>query len=339
MNLSFPTTAGTLGRSLGIPLVGDDKAPICRLAPLEGAQLGTLSFLGSKKYAPVLDRISGAVLLISPSLVRPELPLTYLVAEKPQITFAQIAKCFAIKTSIEGISPQAVIHPQAKLGRKVSVGACAVVSKEAVIGEGTVIYPHVYVGEQVEVGNHCEIYPHAVLLDRVVVGNRVRIYSGSVIGSPGFGLFETDGGREEIPQLGTVVVEDDVRIGANVTIDRATLGETRIGAGSKLDDQVHVGHNCQIGKNCVLCAFVGLAGSVVLEDGVILAGQVGVADHVVIGKGARMGAQSGTNMNLKSGETYFSSPAIPIKEALKTLRYLRKLPNLFERVLRLETKD
>jgi UDP-3-O-[3-hydroxymyristoyl] glucosamine N-acyltransferase len=208
------------------------------------------------------------------------------------------------------------------------------------IGAGTVLYPYVFVGSQVEVGQNCMIYPNVSLLEKVKIGNRVKIFPGAVLGADGFGLMtrETagEGSVSEMPQIGNVVIEDDVRIGANSTIDRGTLGETRIGKGSKLDDQVHIGHNSKIGKNCILCGQVGLSGSVVVEDNVVMGGQVGVSDHMKIGKGARIGGQAGVGTDLEGGEEYFGSPALPMKLSLRILRQFKRLPELVERIRALE---
>ena len=176
----------------------------------------------------------------------------------------------------------------------------------------------------------------ALPICQVVVGNRVKILSGSVLGSEGFGFLEGDSGYTEMPQIGWVHIEDDVRIGAKCTIDRSTLGATVVGKGTKIDDQVHVGHNCRIGKNCILCAQVGLAGSSILEDGVILAGQVGVAGHLTIHKNAICGGQTGVTRDLEANQKYFLTPATPLTEALRTVTASKKLPEILKRIKKLE---
>jgi UDP-3-O-[3-hydroxymyristoyl] glucosamine N-acyltransferase len=188
----------------------------------------------------------------------------------------------------------------------------------------------------VTVGEGCEIHPYVSVFTLVEIGNHVKIFSGSVLGSEGFGFIEGANGYIEMPQLGKVVVEDNVRIGANCTIARGTLGETRIGKGSKLDDQVHIAHNCILGKNCILCGQASLAGSTVLEDEVVLGGQVGLAGHLTVGKGAKLAGQSGASINLKPGETYLGSPAIPIREAIRAFVQWRKLPELAKRIQHLQ---
>jgi UDP-3-O-[3-hydroxymyristoyl] glucosamine N-acyltransferase len=336
MEFDLPTTAAALGRIFKGAVVGDGSALVTSLAPLSQAGSGTLSYCANKKYGALLNQIKGAILLTSQDLVRPELPLTYIVVSNPQEAFARVAKQFSLQANWEGVSPQAVVHPTAVLAHGVKIGPFAVVGESASIGRDSILYPFVYVGAGVSIGEHCELHPQVTILDRVRIGHRVKIFSGSVLGSDGFGLVTTEQGITEMPQIGTVVIEDDVRIGAHCSIDRGTLGETRVGANSKLDDQVHVGHNCRIGRNCVLCGQVGLSGSVVLEDNVVLGGQVGIADHVIVGAKARLAGQSGTSSHLRGGEDYFGSPATPIKESFKILRQIRKLPELASRLKRLE---
>ena len=337
-DLEFPTTAATLGRSLGARVIGNGDAEIRLLSSLENAREGTLSFFSNKKYGSCLTQIKGAVLFTSESLARPELPLTYIIVPDPQTAFAAIAGKFAARPAWPGISPQSVIHPKAVLKENVHVGPFAVISEGASIGAGTVVQAFAYIAPDVVIGEDCQIHSHVTILDRTEIGNRVKVFPGSVIGSDGFGFFGSDSptGHKEMPQIGNVVIEDDVRIGAHCTVDRATLGETRIGRGTKLDDQVHVGHNCRVEKNVILCAQVGLGGSVVIEENVILAGQVGIGHGVTVGKGARMGGQSGSGTNVKGGETYFMTPAIPIKDTVKVVRYMRKLPEIWARLKKLE---
>lgn len=274
----------------------------------------------------------------SPDLVRSDLPVTYLVVPDPQTAFASIARQFDRPAVWEGISPQAAIHPSAVLASGVSVGPFAVIGEGCRVGAGSHIFSGAALGAFVEIGEGCQIHPQVTLHDRTQIGNRVKILAGSVIGSDGFGLLAKDntGAHGEMPQLGNVVIEDDVRVGAKCTIDRGTLGETRVGRGTKIDDQVHIGHNCQIGSNCVLCAQVGIAGSTVLEDDVVVAGQVGIGHDVRIGKGAVIGAKSATSVNLDAGENYFGIPAIPLRESLRVVRAWRKLPDLLTRMKRVE---
>lgn len=336
--IEFPTTAATLGKILGAEILGNGDISVLAVGSLESAVAipGTLAFLSEKKHVPMLSRLNGSVVLTTPELAQSLAQTACLVVADPKRVFAEIAKNFLPKNPWSGRSPQAVIHPKAKLGANVNVGPFAVICEGASVGEGTTIYPHSYVGPDVVVGNSCEIHPFTTLLQNVVVGNRVRIFSGSVLGSEGFGFLDSSSGFTLMPQIGKVVIEDDVRIGAKCTVDRATLGETRIKRGTIIDDQVHIGHNCTVGERNALCAQVGLAGSTTLENNVMLGGQVGLAGHLTVGEGARMAGQSGSSSNLTGGKTYLGSPAVPIEDSIKVFRATRKLPGLMDRVRKLE---
>ncbi|NBX92873.1 MAG: UDP-3-O-(3-hydroxymyristoyl)glucosamine N-acyltransferase [Proteobacteria bacterium] len=338
-SVCIPTTAGELGRLLEATLVGDPNCPIATLSALEEAHPGSLSFIAHAKFSPLLKTLKkGVVVLSEQDWVDNQSEATFLIVKEPKKAFARIAKSLVPKHPWEGISSQASVHPSAKIGTGVTIGPGSIVCENVVIGDGTVIYPSVYIGPDVIMGSQCEIHPQVVLLTRVQLGNRVRIFSGSVLGSEGFGFLENPDGYMEMPQLGWVRIDDDVRIGAKCTIDRSTLGDTHIGQGTKIDDQVHIGHNCRVGKNCILCAQVGLAGSSILKDGVILGGQVGVGGHLTIHEKAVLGGQTGVTRDLEGNETYYSNPAIPLTEALRVATFSRKLPELFKRVRKLEEK-
>jgi UDP-3-O-[3-hydroxymyristoyl] glucosamine N-acyltransferase len=336
MDLHFPTTAAALGRHFEAAVIGNADAEIHTLAALNEAGSGALSFYSSRKYREALDQIKNAVLFTRSELVRPELPLTYLVVENPQVAFAEVARVYAARSAPRGISPLATVSPSAELAPDVSVGPFAVIEENAIIGPGTAIMAYAYVGAGVIIGRDCWIYPRVTLLERVRLGDRVKIFPGSVLGSEGFGFIREGVEFSEMPQIGMVIVEDNVRIGANCTIDRGTLGETRIGEGTKLDDQVHLGHNVQVGRHCCLCAQVGIGGSSVLEDEVMLGGQVGIGDHVRVGARARMGGQSGSGNNVVGGQDYFGTPPLPVKQSIRADILKGELPNFAKRVRRLE---
>lgn len=334
MELHFPTTAQAVGQLLNVPVVGDLERKVERFSSLDGATAGALCFLSDRSFSKHLAKVEGAVVLTKQECADPNLPLTFLIVDDPKLAFIRLTKAASIAPFEEGIASSAHLGKGVTLGEGVSVGPFAVLEEGVSIGAGTQIGAHVYIGKGTLVGQSCSLYPHVTILNNVRIGNHVKIFPSAVIGSDGFGFVE--GSLEEIPQIGTVVIEDHVRVGAHTTIDRATLGETRIGANTKIDNHCQIAHNCQIGKNVVLCGFVGLAGSVVLEDGVLLAGQVGVADHSRIGAGARVGAHSGVNSFLKGGGTYFGAPAIPMREYLVLFKHFKKLPELFKRVAQLE---
>lgn len=337
--LEFPITAGKLAAYLNAPILGDPEALIERVGSVQNSNQRGLCYLADKKAQHFLSSlVQGSVVLTKKDWVREELPITYVLVNEPKSVFAQIAKSFEPKSQWMGISDKAVIHPEAEVSSLAHVAPFAVICEGAKVGSHAVIYPHAYVGPGVQIGEWCEVHSQVVLVANVTLGDRVRVLAGSVLGSDGFGLIEGNLGHQEMPQVGTVIIENDVRIGAKCTIDRGTLGETRIGSGSKLDDQVHVGHNCIVGKNVILCAQVGLAGSSVIEDGVVLAGQVGVGDHIRIGKGARVGGQTGVTQDLPGNETYFSTPAVPLKQALRSHVLVKNLSELVGRVRALEKK-
>ncbi len=335
-SLEFPTTAGRLAAWLNGEVIGDDQTPINRFSSIEAPMARSLCFLADRKYLNHLKSVTDSVVLTSKEFSSEAASTTLVVVDEPKVAFHRVLSALKSKPKWQGISPLASIHPSAQIAPGASIGPYAVVGAKTVVGAGTTLFPFAYLGEEVSVGEQCRIHPQVVVLDRVAIGNRVVIFPGAIIGSEGFGIVDTAEGMSQMPQIGTVVIEDGVRIGAHCTIDRGALGETRIGKNAQLDDQVHVGHNCQIGANTILCAQVGLSGSVKLGQKVILAGQVGIADGIEIGDKARVGAQSGVGINIPAGETYFSSPAFPIKEAMRSIRYFRKLPELWERLKRLE---
>lgn len=339
-DFTFPTTAGEIARALGAPLLGDSAAEVRGLGSLKEAKVGTLTFLANPKYSDYLMGATGAVLLTEKGLVKEGLPLTYIIVDNPQLVFAGIARRFSTQWHFQEVSPKAEIHPSAKLGKGVSVGPFSVIGPGAVLGDGVHVASNVYIGAGVHVGEGCELHPHVVLREAVILGRRVKVFANSVIGSDGFGLIPSGTGMapSEMPQIGTVVIEDDVRIGALCTVDRATLGETRIGSGCKLDDHVHIGHNAQLGKNVILCGCTALGGSVVIEDDVLMGGQVGVSQGVRIAKGVRVGAQTLVVADILTQGNYFLSPALPLNHGLRAWNYFKKLPEIWQRLKVLEEK-
>jgi UDP-3-O-[3-hydroxymyristoyl] glucosamine N-acyltransferase len=231
-----------------------------------------------------------------------------------------------------GIHPTAVIAPGAKISRGVAVGAHTVIEDGVQIAEGSVLYANCYVGHGAHLGKDCLIYPSVVLREKVFLGNRVIIHSGTVVGSDGFGYVTVDGKHTKIPQVGTVLIEDDVEIGANVTIDRARFDKTIIGEGTKIDNLVQIAHNVTIGKHCLIVAQSGIAGSTKLGDHVILAAQAGLVGHIEIGDGAIVTAQSGVSRSIKPGEQVFGSPAHPLKVAFRNNAHIQRLDKYVEMI-------
>jgi UDP-3-O-[3-hydroxymyristoyl] glucosamine N-acyltransferase len=230
---------------------------------------------------------------------------------------------------VAGIHPSAVVAPSAEVGARVYIGPLVTVGEGARIGEGSVLVAQVHIGDHVRMGRDCRIHAHVSVREDVVLGDRVILHDGAVVGADGFGFAEReDGSHQKIPQRGSVVLEHDVEIGANSTIDRPAVGETRIGAGTKIDNLVHVAHGVQIGRHVLLAAQVGIAGSTTLEDHVVLAGQVGVAGHLTVGRGARATAQTGIPHSVPAGGFVSGYPAIDNREWLKAAALFRRLPEL-----------
>jgi UDP-3-O-[3-hydroxymyristoyl] glucosamine N-acyltransferase len=227
------------------------------------------------------------------------------------------------------IHPAAVIGKNARVSDKACIGPYCTIGDGASIGDFTILDAFCSVGRGTTVGNHCHIYPHSALYDDVIVGNNVTLHAGCVIGSDGFGYLPMNGIQQKIPQIGQVIIHDHVEIGANTTIDRGTIGPTIIGEGTKIDNLVQIGHNCQIGKHCIICAQVGLAGSSNLGDYVYLAGQVGLAGHLLIGDGVKVGAQSGVASDLASGKHYFGYPAREAMLMKKIMAVEGNLPEMY----------
>jgi UDP-3-O-[3-hydroxymyristoyl] glucosamine N-acyltransferase len=231
-----------------------------------------------------------------------------------------------------------VIAPDARVGEGASIGPHCTVERGARVGARTVLMAGCYVGAEAAIGDDGYLYPNVVVREECVVGDRVVIHPGTVIGSDGFG-FAFDAGRyHKVPQVGNVVVGDDVEIGANVTIDRATTDSTRIGHGSKIDNLVQIGHNVVIGEHCIVVAQVGISGSTRLEDYVTIAGQAGIVGHVVIGRGAQVGAQSGVTKSVPAGSQWFGYPAAPLSLFKRINAYIQRLPDLFRRTKALEER-
>jgi UDP-3-O-[3-hydroxymyristoyl] glucosamine N-acyltransferase len=261
-------------------------------------------------------------------------PVPSIHVADPRLALAVLLEMFGPEPEHpRGVHPTAAIAASAQLDRDVAIAAYAVIGDRARVGAETVVYPHAYVGPDAIVGSRCVLHPRVVVGERVHIGDRVVLHAGAVLGADGFGFVPGRDGHRKIPQVGTVVVGDDVEIGANTTVDRATLGETRIGEGTKIDNLVQVAHNVHIGRRCLIAAQVGIAGSSVIEDGVMLAGQVGVSDHVRIGAGAVVLAGAGVLKDVPPGVTVSGFPARPHREELQQQAMRRRLPELM-RLLR-----
>jgi UDP-3-O-[3-hydroxymyristoyl] glucosamine N-acyltransferase len=331
-------TLSDLAALLDCRLDGDGGVEITGLAGLETAGPGQLTFFGNPKLKPQLDATRASAVILPDDA--PAVPLPMLRTAHPYLAFAKALGIFHPRpTPKPGVSPHAVVADDVVLGEGVSVGPFVVIEAGVRIGARVILHPHVYVGAGSAIGDDCELFPQVSLRERVTLGQRVIVHNGAVIGSDGFGYAKDAAGHyAKIPQVGTVVVEDDVEIGANATIDRASIGVTRIGAGTKIDNLVQVAHSCTIGRDVILSAQVGLAGSTVLEDRVTLAGQVGVAGHLTIGHDTILTAQSGVPNSVPANVLYSGYPAIPNRDWLKASVLFAKLPDLRKQLTALERR-
>lgn len=257
--------------------------------------------------------------------------------ENPRAAFAALLELFRAPEEIERvISPMAYIAPTAKIGSNVAVQPFAVIEDGAEIGDGSIIYPHVYVGKRVKIGTDCIIYPSVTIREDCVLGNRVILQAGSVIGGDGFGYVTQNGKHSKVLQTGNVVLQDDVEIGNNTCIDRATVDSTIVGKGTKIDNLVHLGHNDILGENCLVVAHVGISGSVTVGNNVTFAGQVGTVGHITIGDNCVFGGKTGITNNIPANSFMAGFPAMPHKEWLRQEANLRKIGDLIKRVKNLE---
>jgi UDP-3-O-[3-hydroxymyristoyl] glucosamine N-acyltransferase len=321
-------TLRELAERLGCRLEGDGSVEIGRVATLEAAGPGDLSFLSNPKYAPQLAATKASAVIVGEDAA--PAPCATLNARDPYLAFAAAAALLAPDDRpAPGVSPSAHVDPSAALGPGCHIGAFASVGEGAVVGAHTVIHPHAVIYAGVIVGDDCVIHAHASIRERCRIGDRVIIQNGAVIGSDGFGFApRPDGTYQKIPQTAPVVIEDDVEIGANTTIDRPAVGETRIRAGTKIDNLVQVAHGVHVGRNVMLVAQVGIAGSTTIGDSVVLAGQVGVAGHLHIGQGTKATAQTGIPNSLPDASFVSGYPAIDNREWLKSSAVFRRLPEM-----------
>jgi UDP-3-O-[3-hydroxymyristoyl] glucosamine N-acyltransferase len=333
-----------IAAQLSAELRGDGSALISGGQSLENAREGEMTFVSDKAHAYILKRSQASAVLVGRALCEtPEftdIPQAVLIVDDAKIAFLKVLGMFAPprKRMNMGISSHATVHPSARIGLFTNVYPGVHIDEDVVIGEHCDIHPGVCIGAGCRIADGVMIFPNAVLYHDVRIGNRVIIHAGAVIGSDGFGYQLVEGGHQKLHHYGTVRLEDDVEIGANTTIDRALIGETVIGRGTKIDNLVQVAHNCQIGKHNILAGQVAMAGSVSTGDYVVFAGQVGIADHTHIGDRAILAAQAGVTKSLPGGKKYFGSPAQLLEETKKQVIAMRKLPKMREQIRELGTQ-
>lgn len=320
-------------------LCGDHSARYTGLAALDGADQGDVSFLGNEKYHPQFLATRAGAILVPPSISVGPAGAALVVVENPTLAFSAVVGKFIEISRIRtfGVHPRAFVDPSAQLNpEKVSVLPGAVVMAGATIGDGTTIGAHCFIGEDAIIGTDCQLMAGTTVRERCHLGHRVVLQPGVVIGSDGFGYELSNGKHVKIDQVGIVVIGDDVEIGANTTIDRARFGKTIIGEGTKIDNLVQIGHNCVIGKHCLIVALTGISGSTKLGDYVTVAGQVGIAGHLSVGDHVSLAARTGVSTSLEGGQIYGGNPAMFFKDNQKLQATLRRVPKLVERVKALE---
>lgn len=304
-----------------------------KISDWEDAGEEDLIFVFDEKDLLTAERTKARALVIPKTTLSFEKPV--ILVDNPKLAMAKLLKYFDWHKFPEEIHPTAVIGEGVEIGNKVGIGAYVVVGNNVKIGNGTKIYPGVVIGNNVVIGENCIIYPKICIYDYCYIGNNVIIHSGCVIGSDGFGYVWDKETHVKIPHIGKVVIEDDVEIGANCSIDRGTLGETRIGKGTKIDNLVTIAHNVRIGKNCIIVGQSGVAGSSILGDNVIIAGQSGVSDHVRVGNRVVIMARAGVTKDIPDNSVVSGFPARPHKEELKFQAILKRLPEIWEKIKRL----
>jgi UDP-3-O-[3-hydroxymyristoyl] glucosamine N-acyltransferase len=321
-----------IAKAVEARLLGDGSVEITGVASIGSASVHDLVFVEEEKYLPrALQSGAGAIIAGEFAAASSHKPL--LITNHPKLTFSHAAR-FLLDGDPDpgrrGVHPTAVVHPSARLGEGLVVDEYVVVAEDVEIGEGCRIGAGCAIGRRVKIGRKCQIYPRVAIYPATTLGDRVIVHAGAVLGSDGFGYVRDpkSGRYEKFPQVGRLVVEDDVEIGANTAIDRGALDETRIGRGTKIDNLVHIGHNCRIGHNVVIAAQTGLSGSVVIENDVVLGGQVGIAEHARVEQGVMLGGQGGVlpNKVLRGrGVEFWGTPARPLRQYLKQLAALARL--------------
>ncbi len=321
-------------------IIGDGNTFITGVSPIENGQKGHLSFVGQSRFAHYMDDTDCAVLIVSENLLEDKSYNPVIIAvEDAYLSFQVLMNLYQeMQGRKTGIEEGSFFHETAKVGEGVYIGAFTYVSEKAKIGDNTQIFPHVYIGKGVKIGKNCKIDSGARIYDYCIVGDNCVIHSNTVVGGDGFGFQPTAEGFKKIPQLGNVIIEDDVEIGSNCSIDRATIGSTIIGKGTKIDNLIQIAHNVKIGQNNVIAAQAGIAGSTVIGDWNQIGGQVGIVGHIKIGNQVKIQAQSGVNSSAKDGEILYGSPAINYSDYRRNYVHFRNFTEIVKRINELENK-
>ena len=326
-------SAKEIAEYTGGEVIGDENVKVSSIAKIESGKPGTLCFLANPKYEHYLYTCNASIILVNKSFeLKQDINPTIIRVDN---AYESLASLLDLMNSIKSVHRRkrawsARIAFSAKLGKRVNVGSNVCICKKAVIGDNVVIYPMVYIGEGVTIGDNTILYPGVKIYKGCKIGKNCIIHANTVIGSDGFGFApNAEGGFDKIPQLGNVIIEDNVEIGANTCIDRATMGATIIRKGVKLDNLIQIAHNVEVGSNTVMASQVGVAGSTKIGEWCMLGGQVGVAGHITIGNKVNMGAQSGVHGSIKDGEALIGTPPIGLKNYFKSSAVFKKLPDMY----------
>jgi len=319
-------------------VVGDPTAKISNFSRIEEGIPGTITFLANPKYEHYIYTTEASIVLVNDSFSpTSEVKSTLIKVPNAYASLAVLLDMVEkLKVKKSGIDSSAFISQTATTGENSYVGAFAYIGENTKIGEGCLIYPHAYIGDNVKIGSGTTVYPHTAIYDNCVIGNNCIIHAGVVIGADGFGFANENGEYKKIAQLGNVIIEDSVEIGANTAIDRAVMGSTIIRKGVKLDNLIQVAHNVEIGENTAMAAQVGIAGSTKVGSNCMLGGQVGLGGHIKIGDNTKIGAQSGIVSNTVAGSEIMGSPAIPVKNFMHSSIIFKKLPEMYKTLYQLQ---
>ncbi|MFM2326450.1 MAG: hypothetical protein RIR31_652 [Bacteroidota bacterium] len=335
-------SATQIAMMIGGKVEGNPDAAVASFGKIEEAQAGQLAFLANPKYEEYLYSTNATIVIVNESLELKQ-PITATLIKVPDAytSFAVLLDKYQQiqRQQLSGIQQPVYIAATAKTGNNVFIGAFAYLGEDVIVADGAKIYPNVFLGNHVIVGENSIIHPGVKIYHDCVIGKNVVIHAGTIIGSDGFGFApQADGTYKKIPQIGNVIIEDDVEIGANSTIDRATMGSTLIKAGAKLDNLLQIGHNAEVGNNTIIAAQSGISGSTKIGNNVMIGGQAGIVGHITIGDGAKINAQSGVSKTLEPGKTVTGSPAFEYTAALRSQAASRKLPDLEKRIKELENQ-
>jgi UDP-3-O-[3-hydroxymyristoyl] glucosamine N-acyltransferase len=338
-------TAKQISDFLNGTIEGDENITVSELSKIEDGKKGTLCFLSNRKYENYIYSTNASVVIVGLDFF-PAQPVscTLVKVKDPYSAFSVLLEKYSEAlndpASQAGIEQPSFVHPGAKIGKNVFIGAFSYISAGVIIGDNCKILPQVFIGQHTVIGNNCTFHPGVKIYNRSIIGSRVMIHSNSVVGSDGFGFApQPDGTYSKIAQIGNVVIEDDVEIGANTSIDRATMGSTFIRKGVKLDNLIQIAHNVEVGENSVVAAQAGISGSTKLGENSVIGGQVGIAGHLSLAKGTQIGAQAGINFStVEENKQWHGSPAQPLRNWMRASVLFKQLPEMDKRIAKLEAE-